>query len=708
MMTSRVSRGILPAPPARQPATIPKEQTRGREPAPLELRPSEWLFCLFFVYALGLRVAHDPRAIIGVGAWPLLVPVILAGLARADARGGHPAWSMVRDWMAPLLILVAYWSIDGSAKPHAGDHLELVFIGWDRRLLDGWGVRHAIERGGPAVPAFLELTYLLLYAVPPLMVAHFYVRRERKRLEGFMFPFLLGTLTVYSLLPQFPSEAPRFAFPDEHLSTMTSALREVNVWILSRCDIRSSVFPSGHVGVGFSAALATWLSVKERRRIALGLFAFTLLVWIDTIYARYHYAADGLAALCASSVAIGAYAWYNSIRRGEDQLSVRGDRWREPASGTLRFAWRERHPLAGFSTGVSLHGHTRHSRESLAALPQWVSGVPIAEWELARLMRRYAARHGMPADLSTAYWTPPLSSLEAFELERSALERTWDVRGLVSLTDHDTVAAPSELLSRGVDVPISVEWTVPFDGTCFHLGVHNIPRGLSAAMITALASCTADPAEAMVRDVLEWLDAQPGILVVMNHPFWDQRGAGADQHRRALRRILGFGAGRIHAIELNGLRSWTENQAARELAIEWSLPIVSGGDRHGCEPNAVVNVTNAATFAEFVSEVRAGCSHVLFLPHYREPLRLRILRALYEVLHYQRGSEPQQPWTDRVFYTRHDEECPLSSVWPGGGPSIVRAFVGTVRVAGSETVQRPLRRVCAACGPAWTRTVTRA
>ena len=34
------------------------------------------------------------------------------------------------------------------------------------------------------------------------------------------------------------------------------------------------------------------------------LLAFTVLVWIDTIYGRYHYAADGLAGISVSALAI--------------------------------------------------------------------------------------------------------------------------------------------------------------------------------------------------------------------------------------------------------------------------------------------------------------------------------------------------------------------------------------------------------------------
>ena len=47
----------------------------------------------------------------------------------------------------------------------------------------------------------------------------------------------------------------------------------------------------------------------------------------------------------------------------------------------------------------------------------------------------------------------------------------------VSLTDHDGIEAPITLriLDTFRDLPVSVEWTVPFKETFFHLGVHDLP-----------------------------------------------------------------------------------------------------------------------------------------------------------------------------------------------------------------------------------------
>ena len=131
-----------------------------------------------------------------------------------------------------------------------------------------------------------------------------------------------------------------------------------------------------------------------------------------------------------------------------------------------------------------------------------------------------------------------------------------------------------------------------------------------------------------------------------------------------------------------------------DLARDHDCTLVSGGDRHGREANAVINLTNAATFAEFADEVRSGCSHVLFLPQYREPLGLRILQTMSDVLCDCPDSAGRERWTDRVFYApRQGVIVPLSSAWKDGGPRVARWFVSGVKFAGSHRVQRALRKL---------------
>ena len=190
-------------------------------------------------------------------------------------------------------MLVAYWSVDWVALPHGDYEIENRLVRYDRRLLDGWGLRMAIESLGSVLPAILEVAYLCLYAVPPMIIARFYLRDERNRIEAFLFPFVLGTLAVFAVLPHYPTEAPRFVFDGIDIPPIHTVFRAINIYILDRWDIQSSVLPSGYVGAGVSAALAIGIAVPERPLLSWALLALTLLVWIGAVYSRYHYFVDG-------------------------------------------------------------------------------------------------------------------------------------------------------------------------------------------------------------------------------------------------------------------------------------------------------------------------------------------------------------------------------------------------------------------------------
>jgi hypothetical protein len=359
---------------------------------------------------------------------------------------------------------------------------------------------------------------------------------------------------------------------------------------------------------------------------------------------------------------------------------------------SIRFYWRDSRGVAKFRSGVSLHSHTMHSRENLTFVPLYARRIPLLRSEFARLERRHRAATGTDVDFAAAYWTPPMSSHGAFELEKNQIERTYGLRGFVSLTDHDNIEAGCQLQLMEADIPISIEWTVPFEDTFFHLGVHNLPPESARDIAQAMAACTGNPDRRLLFDILAEVKNAPGTIIVFNHPFWDQAGIGTERHSAALQRFLKELTGFVHALELNGLRPWDENRATVAMASEWKYPVISGGDRHGSEPNAAINLTDSGSFAEFAAEVRDGVSHVMFLPQYREPLTLRILGTLCDVLRDMPELAGRERWTDRVHFSpAPGTRVPLSSKWTDDGPAIVRYFVKCVCLFGHRRVQRALR-----------------
>src|SRR5579872_90414 len=298
--------------------------------------------------------------------------------------------------------------------------------------------------------------------------------------------------------------------------------------------------------------------------------------------------------------------------------------------------WNEPAVLRDYSTAVSLHSHTNQSKETLDFLANLGNQYSLLRPVLARCERRARERHRMQIDYATAYWTPPLTTRLAFDLETGQIANQLSLMPLVSLTDHDTIAAPMLLrtVASARHIPVSVEWSAPFGGDqSFHLGIHNLPSDSGAAWMKTFADYTNNPDEKRLTEILAALDALPNVLIVFNHPLWDLYLIGADRAAQRVQDFLTANHRFIHAFELNGLRHWDENRSVRRLAKQWNKLLISGGDRHGLEPNANVNLSNAGGFTQFVHEIRyEGRSHVLFMPQYAQPWKHRILQSTIDAI----------------------------------------------------------------------------
>jgi hypothetical protein len=262
------------------------------------------------------------------------------------------------------------------------------------------------------------------------------------------------------------------------------------------------------------------------------------------------------------------------------------------------------------------------SKETLDFLANMGTEYKILRPIFANRERYCRDSHGYELDYAASYWTPPLPPHLAYDLERSQIEDQLQLPALVSITDHDDIQAPLLLRSvpRARQIPISVEWTDPYHDSVFHLGIHNLPGSTANEWMQTFAEFTAAPSVPRLKEILSQLHALPDALIVFNHPVWDLYKVGAERHLLCINEFMSNCSHFIHAMELNGLRGWSENRRVTTLAQEWGQILISGGDRHGVQPNANINLTNSASFDEFVHEVRnERISHILFMPQYAEP-----------------------------------------------------------------------------------------
>ncbi|MBV8866043.1 MAG: hypothetical protein JO210_11660 [Acidobacteriaceae bacterium] len=350
-----------------------------------------------------------------------------------------------------------------------------------------------------------------------------------------------------------------------------------------------------------------------------------------------------------------------------------------------------------FQSGVSLHSHTMFSEESLDVVPRYTAKLPYVGNAVQRMQTEHDGGRRQRLDFSQAFWTPPLSPRQAYRVEEKQIQRQFNLPALVSLTDHDDTRAAAllRILHRFRNAPVSTEWTVPFESTFFHLGVHNLPTESAKELQLELAHFTSQPAPDALTGYLRKLNSFSEVLVVLNHPLWDEKGVGTAQHRQSLMRLIAQHGRYIHALELNGLRSWPENGEVIALARQANFPVISGGDRHGREPNAVLNLSRASEFAAFVAEVRyERKSHVVFMPQYREPLRLRVLQTIVDVLRdYPENAQGRRVWSDRVFYRDplSGSAMPFTAIWRNGAPCLVRHFIRAMQLLEWHGIRSALR-----------------
>jgi hypothetical protein len=274
------------------------------------------------------------------------------------------------------------------------------------------------------------------------------------------------------------------------------------------------------------------------------------------------------------------------------------------SKSSFQLFWKSPTVHSDFRSGVSLHSHTMYSEESLDMVPRYTGKIPYLGAAIGRQEDEYHRKKQKRFSFGDAFWTPPLAPRQAYRLEEKQIQRKFKLPGLISLTDHDDIRAGAQLhvLDRFKHIPVSTEWTIPFRETFFHLGVHNLPASDSEQVMRELETFTAQPEPGKLGRLLEMLNTLPDVLLVLNHPLWDEKGIGIQRHAGVLKALLDQFGQHFHAVEVNGLRGWSENKDVIALGREIDLPVVAGGDRHGREPNAILNLSRASIFPEF------GCS----------------------------------------------------------------------------------------------------
>lgn len=230
------------------------------------------------------------------------IAILAIMLAQFSSRWLSPlAGSVLKDWLPVPLMLFPYWQV-GQFFIGADPLAEKRLANFDRALFRALGVAPAEISIGPAVGAYLELVYLMVYPLIPLGVATLYMMNLRQFVNYYWIVVLLSTYISLAITPFVPAMPPRVLENYEKFRMPGSKLGAVNRFILRRGSIQAITFPSAHVA---SAMAASLVLLRVAPWAGLIFLLISVSIAIATVVGGYHYAADGL---LASLVAIVVFA----------------------------------------------------------------------------------------------------------------------------------------------------------------------------------------------------------------------------------------------------------------------------------------------------------------------------------------------------------------------------------------------------------------
>ncbi len=267
-----------------------------------------------FCTLMALRLLFVGQASLALSVYlAALLPyavLILRGCALAS-RPSSVWWQRIR-LLYPLLLMNLMYQATRLAVPALGQPT------WDDRLaaadrwLLGFDLYQLLDQqlGGIYAPwpaEIFSLSYMLLFPmllVGVLRMAFAPLRQQAAFSIGLWSIYAIGLLG-YTLIP---ARGPYVAFAATYLHQISGwGVTHFNRWLVETGAPGYDVFPSLHIAL--SAFLLFW-----ERQVAPRLFKLLLLpvalLWLSTIYLRYHYAVDLLAGalLAAAGLALALRA----------------------------------------------------------------------------------------------------------------------------------------------------------------------------------------------------------------------------------------------------------------------------------------------------------------------------------------------------------------------------------------------------------------
>ena len=207
----------------------------------------------------------------------------------------RPLVKIFRDWFPFLLLSACYYSLYNNlvtkVNPHLADPMLAKIDAWILGNQASFLLQPYLR---PWITDFLYFIYFSHVVFFPSVALYFYLKKEeqafRRIMMGFLTIMLLG-ITSYILVP---AVGPETHFADQYTRNLAGNVLSRDVaYIISVGRVSYDCFPSLHVGIPL--LLCLYLR-NYRRKLFIPALVYVGLMCCATIYLRYHYFIDVVAA----------------------------------------------------------------------------------------------------------------------------------------------------------------------------------------------------------------------------------------------------------------------------------------------------------------------------------------------------------------------------------------------------------------------------
>jgi membrane-associated phospholipid phosphatase len=214
----------------------------------------------------------------------------------------QPFVKIFRDWFPFLLLSACYFSLYSNlmlrVNPHTADAL---LANIDAAVL-GNQAAFLLERWiHPWITDFLSFIYFSFVLFLPGVALYFYLAKEeeafRRLMMGYLTIILMGVVSYLIV----PAIGPEKFFADRFTRDLQGQTLSRGVdYIINAARVAHDCFPSLHVGIPL---LLSFYLRDYRRKAFIPSLVYVALMCFATVYLRYHYVIDVVAAFAYAPAA---------------------------------------------------------------------------------------------------------------------------------------------------------------------------------------------------------------------------------------------------------------------------------------------------------------------------------------------------------------------------------------------------------------------